>query len=74
MNEVLKVINRFKREERFSLAVLCLESTYHAKGARAAMLHAKQIAAAFNNVRAHRVAERTDALRRQADRQGLRYV
>lgn len=72
--DVLKVINRYKSEERFTLAVLCLESTFQAKGAKAAMRHARQIAAAYRNLRVQRTEIKTQALKRQAERQGLRYV
>jgi hypothetical protein len=73
-SDVLKVVNRFKREDKFGLAVLCLESTFKAKGGRAAMAHARRIAAAYRNLRIQRVEARTQELRRQADRMGLRYA
>lgn len=81
--DVLKVVNRFRNEETvssglrsadFATIVKKLKQTFNKAGAKAAMRQARQIAAAFNNLRAHRVAERTDALRSQAERQGLRYV
>lgn len=72
--DVLKVINRFRKEERFTLAVLSLESTFKAKGGRAAMAHARRIAEAFKDLRAHRRDMKTQELRREADRMGLRYV
>jgi hypothetical protein len=74
MNDVLKVINRFKREEHWTFAAMAVEATYRTAGPKAAMAHARRIAAAYRNVRANRVESKTQALKRQAQREGLRFV
>ena len=74
MNEAMKVINRFRSEDHWTFAAMAVEATYRTAGPKAAMLHAKRIAAAYKNVRVHRVEARTQALRAQAQQQGLRFI
>lgn len=74
MNDAMKVINRYRREEHWTFAAMAVEATYRTAGHAAAMAHARRIAAAYKNLRNHRIETRTRALRSQADRQGLRYV
>ena len=74
MDEIMKVINRYRSEDHWTFAAMAVEATYRTAGPKAAMIHARRIAAAYRNVRAHRVESRTQALKRQADRIGLRYV
>ena len=74
MEDALKVINRFKREDHWTFAAMAVEATYRTAGPKAAMAHARRIAAAYRSVRAHRVESRTQALRAQAERQGLRFI
>jgi hypothetical protein len=74
LSQVMRTINRFKREEHWTFAAMAVEATYRTSGPKAALLHAKRIAAAYKGLRAHSVQARTEALRAQARRQGLRYV
>lgn len=80
--DVLKVVNRYKNERvssrlrsaDFSVIKRELEMTFILYGFSAAMRQAKTIAAAFRNLRVVRTETRTQELRRQADRMGIRYV
>jgi hypothetical protein len=73
-SQVLRVISRYKNEVRYLDAVSSLKITFILYGPKAAMQHARRIAAAYRNVRAHRIESKTQALKRQAEREGLRYV
>jgi hypothetical protein len=74
MNEAMKVINRFRKEDHWTFAAMAVEATYRTAGPKAAMQHARRIAAAYRNVRAHRIESKTQALKRQAEREGVRYI
>lgn len=52
--DVIKVIRRFKNEIEFSRAVFMLEMTFFIDGPKKAMHHARQIAAAYQNLRVAR--------------------
>lgn len=55
--DVVKVIKRFKNETEFSRALFMVEMTYHIEGPRKAMMHARRIAAAYQNLRTSRAMQ-----------------
>jgi hypothetical protein len=72
LNDVLKVISRFRREAEFNRAQFMVEMTFHIEGPRAAMIHARRIAAAYVNLRSARTDQRNSLLRADAERRGWR--
>jgi hypothetical protein len=52
--DVVKVIRRFKNEIEFNRALFMVEMTYHIEGPKRAMIHARRIAAAYQNLRVSR--------------------
>lgn len=73
LSDVLAVIRRYRREVEFNRALFMLEMTFHMEGPKAAMKHARRIAAAYNNLRSSRAIARDEADRRQMDRLGMAY-
>lgn len=71
--DVMAVIRRFNREIEFNRALFMLEMTFHIEGPKAAMKHARRIAAAYNNLRSSRAIAREAADRRQMDKLGMAY-
>ncbi|MEU7096077.1 hypothetical protein [Kitasatospora aureofaciens] len=72
LKDVFKVVARFKGEAHYSKACFMLEMAFHMEGPRAAMAHARRIAAAYVNLRNSRTEARNSALRADAERRGLR--
>ncbi|TQF03912.1 hypothetical protein E6W39_18845 [Kitasatospora acidiphila] len=56
LSDVIKVIHRFKREMHYSWAIFMLESEFQ-QNPRKATHHARQIAAAYRNIRICRQME-----------------
>lgn len=68
LNDVVKVISRFRREAEFDRALFMLEMTFFMEGPKAAMRHARRIAAAYTNLRLCRMAAQEEADARATER------